>query len=465
MKWEMRVNPNTVPTRLRVRTGPSTSYRIVDYKYPNHGANVVESKTTNGAIWYRWEGTNYWSCGKTANGTEYLLKMRDLEPQPEQPKEPPAPTPPPPPDVPITVPKGNNMGNTTYSSWYQPMTFSEGDYNAVSDDVIAKNIAALKHNMDIGYSNKNDIYDGYQVSGSKGYYSSLQKKLHNSFNRNKTAFPDKDLTKTFAYVFFTRPDLNILQQGASAHELVLNDQVKMDGKYGYIFNNNPWSMKSLVKAGNASHKFMPFLSNEALSLEVSDTVIKTIEHGETYNGHRIVYGATDQESVSAGEVSIRYIDTVNLDVFKLHLIWVDYINKVSRGIFSPSPEYLKGHILDYAASCYYFLCGADGSTILYWQKLTGVFPVNTGENVFSWDSGTLLAKPEINIKYMYSFRTPMDIFSLWEFNELSDKSAKGKITYERENCMTGSTLTHVPFVESYEDDMGNMFYCLIWKDK
>ena len=474
MKWEMRVNPHTVHTRLRVRTGPSTSYRIVNWKYPNQGANVVETRTTNGAIWYRWEGTNYWSCGRTANGTEYLLKMRDLEekPAPQPEPDPPAPKEP---EVDITIPKqvvktvtatkGSNMGKTTYASWYQPMTFKEGDYNVVSDEIIAKNIAALKHNMDIGYSNKNDIYDAYQTTSSKGYYSSLQKKLHNSFNRNKTAFPDKDLSKTFAYVFFTRPDLNILQKGASANELVLADQVKMDGKYGYVFHNNPWSMKSLVKAGNSSHKFMPFLSNEALSFEVSDTVIKTVEHGETYNGHKIVYGVTDQESMCAGEMSIRYIDTVNLDVFKLHLIWVDYINKVSRGIFAPNSTYLKNHIIDYAASCYYFLCGADGSTILYWQKLTGVFPINTGENTFSWDSGTLLSKPEINIKYMYSFRNPMDLFSLWEFNELSDKNAKGKVTYEELNCMTGSTLSHVPYVESYTDAMGNMFYCLIWKDK
>lgn len=475
MKWEVKVT--NVQTRLRVRTGPSTSYRIVNWKYPGNGGIVVESKKTAGATWYRWEGTKYWSCGITSGGTVYLKKIKDLEEKPAPPPTPPTPPviPPPEPTIDITLPKtvvktvtankGSNIGNVVQKSWYQPMTFANGTYNVVSDQVIAKNIAALKYNMDIGYSTSSDIYDKYQTTSSKGYYTSLQKKMFNSFNRNKTAFPDKDLNKTFAYVFFTRPDLNILKRGVSAKDLVLTEQVKMDGKYGFVYHNNPWAMKSLVGAGNSTHKFMPFLSNEALSFEVSDTVIKTYEHGETYNGNKVMYGLSDQESHCAGEMSIRYIDTVNLDVFKLHLIWVDYINKVSRGIFEPKSDYIKNHILDYAASCYYFLCGADGMTILYWQKLTGVFPINTGENTFSWDSGTLLAKPELNIKYVYSFKAPMDLFSLYEFNNLTDISAKGKKTYEELNCMTGSTLTHAPYIDSYTDDMGNMFYCLAWKDK
>ena len=47
------------------------------------------------------------------------------------------------------------------------------------------------------------------------------------------------------------------------------------------------------------------------------------------------------------------LDTVNLDIFKLHLAWVDYINKASRGVFTPKRDYIKKRILDYACSCYY----------------------------------------------------------------------------------------------------------------
>jgi hypothetical protein len=166
---------------------------------------------------------------------------------------------------------------------------------------------------------------------------------------------------------------------------------------------------------------------------------------------------------------------VNLDIYKLHLAWTDYINKVSRGIFSPKSGYMKNRILDYATSCYYFLCGADGSTILYWQKLTGVFPVNTSENTFSWDSGTLLAKPEINIKYMYSFKSSMDIFSLFEFNELATSNSKrkmmldGQMNYKGKKgdygIQTGSTLTHCPRVWQTVDTEGNTIFRLIWVER
>ena len=313
--------------------------------------------------------------------------------------------------------------------------------------------------MDIGYKNKDDIYSDYTKDNiSKGYVSDLQKKLYNSFNRNKVAYPDKELNKTFAYVFFTRPDLNILTSSFN-----LTNQTTYDPKYHYLYNNNPWSLKSLVNGGNPHHKFMTFLSNEALSFEVGDIVLKTHEHGETYNGHKIIYGRSDIESNVAGEMSIRYIDTVNLDVFKLHLAWVDYINKVSRGVFSPKRDYIKSKILDYACSCYYILCGPDGNTILYWQKLTGVFPVNTGENVFSWDSGTLLAKPEINIKYMYSFKSSMDPTILEEFNTLTATSRTFKTSYDKDNLFGGSTLTHAPYISLKSKDVeGNRVYRLLW---
>ena len=476
MRWHVAVN--NIKTRLRVRTGPGLSYRIVGYKYTGNTGIVIDSKTVGGLTWYKWEDTGYWSCAGE-NGYTYIDMIYDLEDKP-------TPTPAPEPETKepeqTTIDFGNinvnnnitgtnNMqGGTFKSTWYQPnykdgtpMTFLDVDYNVYKDDVIAKEIAKIKYNMDIGYRNSSDIYSDYNKDNiSKGYFSDLQKKLYNSFNRNKIAFPDKELTKTFAYVFFTRPDLNILQRGASAKDFKLTKQVSYDKKYLYLWENNPWCLKSLVQSGNPYHKFMTFLSNEALSFEVGDVVLKTVEHGETFNGHKIMYGRSDIESNVAGEMSIRYIDTVNLDVFKLHLAWVDYISKVSRGVFYPKRDYIKTKVLDYASSCYYFLCGPDGSTILYWQKLTGVFPLNTSENAFSWDSGTLLAKPEINIKYAYSFKTTMDPIILMEFNRLASTSNKRKTDYDPKNLHTGSTLSHSPKVEETTDPSGNRVYKLMW---
>lgn len=470
MKWKVKVT--NVNSRLRKRTGPSTSYRVSSYMYPGDSGVVVETKTVGGATWYKWENENLWSCAKTSGGIEYLTFVEDLDPPKEEEETEAEPITEVNDPIDITLPSEPTIYTSDTSNlvdqygevdWYQESIFKDIEYRSnIPDPAVDQEIYKLKYNMDISYKEVDDIYND-----EDGYYLSLQKKLHNSFNRNKTQYADKELNKTFAYVFFTRPDLHILDRNL---KLIDSEEQPLDIKYKYLYDNNPWCLKSLVKGGNANHDFLVFLSNEAESFEVNDTVIKTIEHGETYNGHKVIYGVADQESNAAGEMSIRYIDTVNLDVFKMHTAWVDYINKVSRGIFKPWDEYLSGKVLDYACSCYYFLCGADGSTILYWQKLTGVFPINTGENNFSWDSGTLLARPEINIKYMYSLRQSMDVFNLHEFNKLCKKTDTGpgsgfKKLYSSDLCMTGSTLTHCPYILETKNEVEQTIYRLMWFDK
>ena len=106
MKWKVKVT--NVNSRLRVRTGPSTSYRIVDWQPPTGNGVVVDTKTVNGETWYKWEGTEYWSCGKTSSGTVYLTKVEDLEQKPEEPtvedKKKPAEVPPEKEKIDITLP-------------------------------------------------------------------------------------------------------------------------------------------------------------------------------------------------------------------------------------------------------------------------------------------------------------------------------------------------------------------------
>lgn len=517
MRWKMECILKK-GVGLHKRTGPSTSYRIVGKWYKGDTFVSTEVRTSGNYTWYKIEGTNYWSCGKKGN-TKYLKMVKDLEPsvKPTESNKNPStkknddelPLNYKPPEV---TPSGSSLenllgdGTVNASSWYlhskhidtsgwdngnsivktvenvklrslvnssatsiaskssNKASKKPGRWDIVDDQVIMDEIARIRYNMDIAYKKSSEVYD---YTMSQGYFTDLQSKMHNSFNRNKTAFPDYHLNKTFAYVFFTRPDCRLGKKGTNS-KWDLYDSVKTDPKYVYLNNNNPNTIGSLMKNGNPHHNFLVLLSNEAKSFEVSDHVIQTVNHGETYTGGKVVYGRTDHESNTSGEVSIRYTDSVNLDIFKLHTIWVDYINKVSRGVFTPKRTYITKKILDYACSCYYFLCGSDGQTILYWQKLTGVFPVNTGESTFSWDSGTLLSKPDINIKYVYSMKTPMDIVHLNEFNKLanfnpSTQSNKVKTTYSPEQCATGSTLTHCPCI--IPSTIGGKFcYRLVWRE-
>ena len=486
MRWQMECVLRK-GVGLHKRTGPSLSYRIVGKWYRGDKFVAVDVKTVGKYTWYKIEGTKYWSCGKEGSAV-YLKKIKDLDPP--KPPKPKPPKPKPKPDLPPPKPKdppwvgpdygnskvGSGWGYNGINSWYvssdyirsetstnmrkamNPSVINYGSYQTIGNTQLEKELRRIRYNMDIAYMNRDEVNS---KNGSTGYFSDLQYKINMRFNRNKTAFADYHLNKTFAYVFFTRPDLNLCYYKDSKWQLT--NQAKMDAKFNYLFNNNPLCLRSLVSSGNPNHKFLVLLSNEARSFEVSDKVLKSIEHGETFTGGKVTYGRTDHETNTAGEMSIRYIDSVNLDIYKIHEAWTDYINNVSRGKFSPKKKYIHDRILDYACSCYYFLCGADGSTILYWQKLTGVYPVNTGENAFSWDAGTLLAKPEINIKYNYAMKSPLDVAHLHEFNKLvSNGHLKSiKKTYERENVATGSTLSHSPYIADSTEN-GRRVYRLVW---
>lgn len=508
MRWKMECIVKK-GVGLHKRTGPSTSYRVVGKWYRGNTFVATQVKTVGNYTWYKIEGTSYWSCGK--KGSEKYLKMvKDLEnktntkPADTKPAKPnkkdddPPYVPPKEPELPDPSYKlenllGESIGESEWyleskhlsaSNWDKGLvknaspkkhaysarsrvsnskntTSNTGRWSVVSDEVIRDEIARVRYNMDISYRKKADAYD---YVSSAGYFTDMQSKIHNSFNRNKTVIPDYHLNKTFAYVFFTRPDCNILKKSSDSWSLT--EDVQKDPKYVYMKKNNINCLKSLVGNGNPNHDFLVLLSNEARSYEVSDHVIQTVNHGETYTGGRVVYGRSDHESNTSGEISVRYTDSVNLDIFKLHTVWVDYINKVYRGVFRPKDDYISEKILDYACSVYYFLCGSDGQTILYWQKLTGVFPVNTGESTFSWDCGTLLSKPDISIKYMYSMKTPMDILHLNEFNaraKFKPKVHKIKSTYSPEQCCIGSTMTGAPCI--VQSTIGGKFcYRLMWRD-
>ena len=71
---------------------------------------------------------------------------------------------------------------------------------------------------------------------------------------------------------------------------------------------------------------------------------------------------------------------------------------------------------------------------------------------------------------MYSLRQSMDVFNLHEFNKLSKKTDTGpnsgfKKLYSTDLCMTGSTLTHCPYILEMKNNEGQTIYRLMWYDK
>ena len=305
-------------------------------------------------------------------------------------------------------------------------------------DSFNSDIKTAKNNLNIGNIDPNTIKS-----------NTLTK-----FNRFKIAYPEETLTKTFAYVFFTRPDLNLFSDKNTLLPKVSNDPF-----YYYMFRNNKDLLLSLTgRTFSYSHDFNPFLSNKAESFELKDTYIDTEDYGETFTGWKIKYGKNTVKSNTADNFSITYKDDNNYNILKIHTAWVEYISKVYRGEFSPARENIINRTIDYACSVYYFLCGADGETILFWTKYTGVFPTTIPSSQSSWNGGVGKA-PEYSINYEYSWKEDMMPTTLAEFNKNSEKEASTQYAkiYDYNLGSTGKTFVGSPFVETIDDTHNNSY--------
>lgn len=498
MRWEVQVTTKT--SNLYVRTGPSTSYKIVGRKAPGSKFIVNDRKVNGGWEWLKHEDTGYWSCKRDPSYNYDFLKItQDLDPPtPPEPVPEPEPVPVPEPEPKPLAIKGDGItegslntdifGSAGDTDWhkrvlsiteentnlknntsvnintcslleYDQQTSYKTSYNS-SEVVIAKSSSytAEKLNADM-----EKIYYNLDMSyGGGGFYNGLMPQIFHNFNRYGIEFNDRILPKTFPHVFFTRPDLNVIKSDGS-----LTQQAKTDELYSYIWNNNSDIIKSLTQFYTQDHQFNTFIHNYAKSFEISDEFIKPTEHGETFTGNKIQYGKSDIESRSAGEFSVTYNDDVNLNVYKMHKLWVDYISKVYRGHFFTRDDYKFGKTIDYACAAYYILCGPDGETILFWSKYYGVFPTNIPSSTLSWSKGSLVSNPEMNINYSYSFKEDFDPIALAEFNELcATKASKStaRKNYDSNHASMGSTLVGAPYIDAVTVD-GRKVFKLKWRDK
>ena len=300
----------------------------------------------------------------------------------------------------------------------------------------SKHYSELDSNLKIIRANHNIIDD-------------VSHDMMTKFNRFKIGFPGETLGKSFGYLFLTRPDLNLYKSlGGGKYELT--DQAKQDPLYYYLDRNDKQLLLSLTQYQSSAHQFNPYLSNKAQSFELGDDYIKTTEYGETFTGYKVQYGKNNIESKTAGQFSINYTDSNTLRVYKAHKAWTDYISKVYRGEFVPRREYIERRMLDYAVSAYYFLCGPDGETILFWSKYTGVFPTNNPASSLSWSKGNILSIPEYSINYVYSWKEDFNPVSLAEFNKTSktENTYKYASIYEPLLASTGRTFVNAPFIET-----------------
>lgn len=304
---------------------------------------------------------------------------------------------------------------------------------------------------------------GLPVHGNNDIARAMKYYMYNRFKS-----PDINLAhnKTFTHIFFTRPDLNILEFNGGA-----NQQARSNTESAMIWKRHPDLFKLLTdhRRCRDSNNFNLLLSNQCISFDIKDENLSTIDVGRSWSGHEISYGDRYTGN-GAGEITCTFMETSDFSVFNLIKLWITYIDNVSRGAWSPSYN-LQGtgvsnqinmsHVytrsLDYGASVYAIKTGPDGEDILYWSKYYGLFPITTGAGAFNWSlDGSPGDTPKLSITFKYSFKRDMSPISLLEFNkaaniiDVSDSLAEA--AFNRDYGHSNRPYVGAPYIEMKLDD-------------
>ena len=270
---------------------------------------------------------------------------------------------------------------------------------------------------------------GIPVHGNNDIARSMKMYMYNRFKS-----PDMNLAhnKSVTHVFFTRPDLNLLDSASKPAKQVMNHT-----DTALLWRTKPELFKLLTawqRCGDGDNLNL-LLSNQVTSFSLDDEKLATVRAGKSWAEHEMVYGE-QYTGRTAGEFTCTFTETSEYSIINLMKLWITYIDNVSRGAWSPwYPHDASGNVLnrpdenchafaralDYAASVYIFKCGPDGEEILYWSKYYGVFPTVTGSSALSWELGSPIGDaPKLNINFAYSFKKDLSPISLLEFNHVAN---------------------------------------------
>lgn len=286
---------------------------------------------------------------------------------------------------------------------------------------------------------------------SRGIYSRdfIEKGLYNNFNRfgyNGIIDPYNIPTVTKEYVFFTKPDLNILVQnnGDSSYpdlnKSLVNYPFFRDAysRYRSVLEDLCWSHSvrksdTISLANNMNTKnlyyntrsnFIPLLSNTLVStVPLPDRNAEYVETNGNVYGTKIRY--RDRSTGTKNfNFSLEFQDTRFYEVYMFFRIYDEYINLKNLGIVAPKSRQIWRKILHDQFSIYKITVDEDGTTITHFVKYTGVMPMSVPSSMFS-DMNSTEPKGRFSIEFSAFDVEDMNPYMLREFNAVSASPLNG----------------------------------------
>lgn len=305
------------------------------------------------------------------------------------------------------------------------------------------------------YENINNMKDAYNGLSSAADYqkalgsesSDLFKSIYHSANIYTETETDlfhnryrygvlnayQTLTNSREFLFFTKPDLNIIPSGdpnspiinvngnSIDHATYLNGVLQNYPFWIELCQRYPGVVESLQGSLHLDGRVDPFnhlLANmvqsnidvPGLSAEMTET--PTNMYGIGYN-----YRGSSEASDDGFDFSLEFKDTKYLPVYNFFKAYEEYETLKHHGVIAPHIQYIYDKVLHDQYAIYKFVVGDDGETIVYYAKYYGVKSKSLPRDVFNsntYDNGL-----SYSVDFNAAFVEDMNPLILSDFNELA----------------------------------------------
>lgn len=244
--------------------------------------------------------------------------------------------------------------------------------------------------------------------------------LHHKTFRFGLADPYGAISTSREYLFFTKPDLHILNMNDNGTLLNenLNSALSDIPFWVDLWNTRKNTTIKSLQISTGTDPFNHLLQNQvisnmdvpALSSEMIDTPTNMYGVGYSYRG-------SSEASDDNPEFSLEFKDTRYLDTYMFFKAYEEYETLKHHGVISPSKYYITNKILHDQFCIYKFIVDEDMETIIYYGKMYGVTPKSLPRDVFSnpnFDNGISYA-----IDFKAAFYEDMRPDIIADFNALS----------------------------------------------
>lgn len=301
---------------------------------------------------------------------------------------------------------------------------------------------------------------------ANGIYDKHEMDWYNKFNRFGVIDPYNAVTTTKEYIFFTKPDLNILTSSGDLNPKLKNEPFFIDAYQRY----RPLMEQLQYSYSYKSGPFLAIISNSVTSgLDLPGVSAATVETSENVYGTHITYRGSTAASHHDVDFSLEFLDTKYLEVYMLFRIYDEYEELKALGKVSPRTDQILNKVLHDQMTAYKIVVGEDGMTILYYARITGVFPLGTNREAFSDMNNSDGQK--LSISFHGHSVKDMDPRILSSFNFIVSSRVSGKNDlplYDRTNKHVEGSWSSCPYIMyntnavSDREKMGRNI--LMWKE-